>query len=293
MHGLVALNFPRPGTGEVQAVCQSLPGMQGIWLSEQLQPAAASAAQSQSLQQRRYRGVHAIGGRWRASARFEALSKQQNLGTFDTPLDAARAYDAAMRQRGLLLVNFPRPGTAEQQALPGYSRKASAAMPHAPCASKASDDDALPAVGAATKHRGTGSASSGKARRYTKRKRARSASLEDDGDAVPAAHAASSGTLVNTDAVVSAVAAFLRGIMPPLSCLDAALAALPSSGISMAHLEAIAAHVTSVASPTALLSMLVDGTVAALRIDAPGDRMAFMAALMRLAQHSSGAAGAA
>jgi hypothetical protein len=39
--------------------------------------------------------------------------------------------------------------------------------------------------------------------------------------------------------------------------------------------------------------MLVDDTVAALRIDAPGDRMAFMAALMRLAQRGGGASGAA
>ncbi len=70
--------------------------------------------------------------------------------------------------------------------------------------------------------------------------------------------------------------AFLCGIRPPLSHLDAALAALPGSGMSMAHLACAAApHL-----PPAHRSLLLEQVADALRLAAPFDRLALAHALM-------------
>jgi hypothetical protein len=70
----------------------------------------------------------------------------------------------------------------------------------------------------------------------------------------------------------------LRGIRPPLAALDDALAALPRSGICMAHLAAAARGEPS------FREMMVNEAAKQLRIAAGGDRIAFMAALQALAQ---------
>jgi hypothetical protein len=72
------------------------------------------------------------------------------------------------------------------------------------------------------------------------------------------------------------VAAFLRGITPPLSCLQESLAALPRSGISMAHFRQAAAE--SREGRQSALQLAAEG----LRISLTGDRMALEMAVHTL-----------
>ena len=75
-----------------------------------------------------------------------------------------------------------------------------------------------------------------------------------------------------------AVVTFLRGITPPLRCLDAAVAAAPSSGVSMHHLRQLQQYKYSTLAAASL-----DRLAVALRIDNAGDQVAFAAAVDRLA----------
>ncbi len=81
------------------------------------------------------------------------------------------------------------------------------------------------------------------------------------------------------DAAPSLVA-FLRAIRPPLSQLAAALAALPESGLSVAHLACIASSLH--ASP-ADRKLLFDELSAVLHITRAADRIGFMNAVLALA----------
>ena len=74
------------------------------------------------------------------------------------------------------------------------------------------------------------------------------------------------------------VVAFLRGITPPLVCLDAAVAAAASSGVSMHHLRQLQQYKYS-----KLAAASLDVLAVALRIDNTGDQMALAAAVDRLA----------
>ncbi len=93
--------------------------------------------------------------------------------------------------------------------------------------------------------------------------------------APPAAAAPASVPLAEADKL-AAVAAFLRGIRPPLEQLDAALAALPGSGVTVARLASFAA--------SSECAMLVDRAAASLRLQLPFDRLAVLAALLALPQ---------
>ena len=73
------------------------------------------------------------------------------------------------------------------------------------------------------------------------------------------------------------VIAFLRSISPPLRCLDAAVAAVPSSGVSMHRLRQLSRMLHST-----MVAACVDRVAAALCIDDPGDKLDLMLALDRL-----------
>jgi hypothetical protein len=87
------------------------------------------------------------------------------------------------------------------------------------------------------------------------------------------------------DATLPPMAAFLRAITPPLSCLDAALAALPASGFSVGHLQCIAA--SSAHASSAHQKLLFDELTAGLGITRAADRFAFMHAVLALAPRAA------
>lgn len=76
----------------------------------------------------------------------------------------------------------------------------------------------------------------------------------------------------------SDVIAFLCGITPPLTCLEAAVAAAPSSGLSMQNLRELRTF-----KYPSHASACLDRVVAALRIDHTGDQVRILAALDKLA----------
>jgi hypothetical protein len=90
----------------------------------------------------------------------------------------------------------------------------------------------------------------------------------------------------NSGDALGAVASFLRAIAPPLSQLDVVLAALPGSGVSMPHLARLAGAAVSQGDRAMLLGTAAD----ALRITNPFDRLAFVAAMLKLAPRGEGAA---
>ena len=77
---------------------------------------------------------------------------------------------------------------------------------------------------------------------------------------------------------VAAVTAFLRSIAPPLRGLDAAVAAVPGSGLSMRHLRQLPRLTHS-----AMAAACFDLVAAKLRVDHTGDKVSLLAALDRLA----------
>jgi hypothetical protein len=88
-------------------------------------------------------------------------------------------------------------------------------------------------------------------------------------------------------AATAGVAAFLRSIRPPLSQLDAALAALPDTGFSMEHLAMIAAADVQQSDR----QMLLAGAAGALSINRMADRLAFVTAVVALAPRGAGRGG--
>jgi hypothetical protein len=70
---------------------------------------------------RRYKGVCARQAIDQFQAFFHTAGGVEDLGYFDSPEAAARAYDDAVRAQGRRVVNFPRPGTDEVQAVPKLS----------------------------------------------------------------------------------------------------------------------------------------------------------------------------
>ena len=82
----------------------------------------------------------------------------------------------------------------------------------------------------------------------------------------------------------SAAAAFLRGICPPLTCLDAALTALPYSGLTIELLRQVS-RVDDNTPPAAHLSR-IDIVCAGLGVEQPADKLRLAIALDELAHGS-------
>ncbi len=118
MAGHRVVNFPRPGTDEVQAVKGE---KQDVTLlraaGERLPPRSGPLPPASN-----YKGV-SVNAQARTAAEFAAYLNvgitTTFLGSFCTAEEAARAYDDAARKTGRLVVNFPRHGTDEVQAVKG------------------------------------------------------------------------------------------------------------------------------------------------------------------------------
>jgi hypothetical protein len=113
--GRRVVNFPRPGTDEVRAVKGEREEATMLRAAGKLRSGPPPPAPD-------YKGV-TVNTHTRTSAVFTANfsegGRPKILCHFCTAEDAARAYDHAMRKAGRRLVNFPRPGTNEVQAVKG------------------------------------------------------------------------------------------------------------------------------------------------------------------------------
>ena len=120
--GRCIVNFPRPGTDEVQAV-------KGEKEALTMQRAAGKRAPPRTgplPPAPDYKGVSIVANA-RTAAVFKADLKDGGvtkfLGQFCTAEEAARAHDVAARKAGRRVVNFPRRGTGELQAVKGQEDK--------------------------------------------------------------------------------------------------------------------------------------------------------------------------
>jgi hypothetical protein len=323
---LKVVNFPRPGTDEVQAVFQprqrdrTNPAKpQAEWAQKPASARRSFAATEAAAAD--FYGVSAIG------SRFQAKLGATSLGLHDSAKAAALAVDAHARAtRFLGALNFPA-NDAERAAV-------DAARPLPPPDSsdeegdsQDGDDDAAAAAdedeGGVAADEADDEEQAPPQAMLQKPKRAREPSEEapprrapgvraaarEAAQAAPtaaavgaAAHGIGGGDDVlalmrpaavalvaapaGEDATTAGVAAFLRSIRPPLSQLDAALAALPGSGLSMEHLAAMAA--TEAAADR---QMLYAGVAGELSLTRMADRVAFVAAVSALTPRGAGRGG--
>jgi hypothetical protein len=122
-------------SGRNALAAMSLPA--GGAANGELSEGAASLQQSAAAPPRKYKGAALkSSGKWYAQLSVPGMNVRETAGPFKSAEEAARAYDAAVRARGLTGVNFPLPGTGETQAVPrivcavtSARRKAPVAMP--------------------------------------------------------------------------------------------------------------------------------------------------------------------
>ncbi len=308
-HGILAVNFPRPGTREVQAV-----------RGHGQKPALFFQGQQQQTTAQQRTAQQYLGVTLRRGGSFEARLRDFYGGMHRTAEAAAHAVDEELRRRNQLhKLNFP--ATAAERAAKARGRPAEAqATPAARVLKRAHEpESAAPtraakkprtqpaAAGAAAAARGGPGLASAVApaasdhdmkaaateepeEEFAAEDRAAAvplpvapAAVKQPASALPMAAPTAAPVLAPPAAApappaamndnLAAVAAFLRGIHPPLVQLDAALAALPGSGMSMAHLACF-----GVSERESLLNDAAD----VLRIRAPLDRMVFKAALLAL-----------
>ncbi len=85
------------------------------------------------------------------------------------------------------------------------------------------------------------------------------------------------------DAQAAALAAWLRSIAPQLTQLDAAVASIPGSGVSLAVLDRLA----SANTPLATRHYLIDHAASQLGISSKRDKLLFLAAALERAPGGS------
>ena len=227
-----------------------------------------------------------------------------SCGSYATAKDAALAADRMARKHGMLhKLNFPK--TAEEHAAVA---RGCAAVEEPPARRSKRKSDAAAAAAPqppATRGRASGPPdrksgavlvelppsrpAGGTGRRAPAPAEAAAApSPEEKPAPTPAAAPPQQAAAPSAPAAAAksaggdAAAAFLRGIIPPLTCLDAALAELPRSGITAALLRHVAQSNAS-ASPAereTRVNMLAGG----LKIALPGDKLMLGIALDELAR---------
>ncbi len=292
-HGVTCVNFPRPGTDETQAhFGEPAPMMARAAVRRGAEAVSDDAvdhhltlsscdgvpAPSRDEQSLPYYGVYPC-----SSGRFAAKALNAYMGRHATAAAAARAVDAHLRQLGgdaLRKLNFPHlppddapaedGGAAAAQKQSPQSRKRTRADADADADAYADEhEDAVPPLFSLPAPHAAPSDGAGAL-----------AVVAPQHALTPAAANDNSGD------ALGAVASFLRAIAPPLSQLDAVLAALPGSGVSMLHLARLAGAAVSQGDRAMLLGTAAD----ALHITNPFDRLAFVAALLELAPRGEGAA---
>ena len=276
----------------------------------ELAAAAASAAQ--------FRGVTAISGgggffAWLSYCSVDGTLMRRMLGAFGTAEEAAHAVDAAARWHSQLeQLNFPTP---EERALMGRQTRSS---PYCKAGRQAErkmpqvENDDAPEEDEVDKE------DDWQPRGSPRRRIESPAQVQRDADALdalaeaalppagvpealaastlapsqsppvtpdpltiavleapaPAAPPPSASQLQQNDDVV----AFLRSISPPLRCLDAAVAAVPGSGVSMRQLRQLPLMLHSTVA-----AAYIDRVAKALHIEDGGDKLDLLLALDRLA----------
>jgi hypothetical protein len=311
--GVREVNFPQPDTDEVPAV----PGVR--WRPAEVaakpegkrveatpaaaaaepaaaQPAAAAAKSSLSPRARYY-GVVA---RWQ---RFRARARSDYLGTYDTSEEAAQAVDGALRRWGVRRyhkLNFP----ANKEECDAVAR----GEPPKEASSDEEEEE-----------------EEEEAPRCVRNKRARSPRAEEEDAAQPnaakapraqpAAHAGGSRMLAlpppppppshigvltlpppaalalssmeEDDDDVASTASFLRTLPLPLARVDAAVAAVRGSGVTLERLDRIAS--ASIDKQERL--MLLGAAAGALGINTPGEQLMLALGVLQRAHQERGGGG--
>ena len=353
-HNIVTLNFPRPGTDEVQAVFRKVAQTRSPPAAAEPSPAVAAktvttrggaprkepptSAKQLQAQQPWYRGVYQSKGKWSAQLdmRNGSFKLQVSCGAFASREEAARAYDDAACARGVLSVNFPRPGTDEVKAVKhaafvmraekpagGGSRPAPVAAAEAagqddsssrddddssedeedeppppppplpprkrPCAVGDEATKVMPPAKAQRAAVGAGSADAAGAGALALAAQPAPGAMSSlgvsGGGALVAPPVVNGGA--DAAASIADVASFLRAIWPPLSDLDAIVAALPRSGVSMAHLRGVAASASALPDERMMMAYLA-ATASALGVTSDVERVLVAGALLRLAPRRTG-----
>ena len=266
------VNFPIPGSGEVQAVAH--------WRTTQAPPAAGKPAASPQFAAppqgpaTKYVGITYApeSNRWRAQMTSGGVNT--TLGHFPVAEAeaAARAYDSAARKHGRAAVNFPIPGSGEVQAVRG--RNVQRAGPPVVTGNK----------------RKTGQRSGDVAHSAPPAKRVAVIPLllcagAAAGEAVVATPPEASEQRLRLSEVAPAPASaelrsFIRGMTPPLTHPNAVLRAMRDGHVQLAHLLQLARCMSDPSVSDLAVERNLRAAFQLWGVHVPGDQMALRCALV-------------